>query len=84
MTFPVHNKILVGGNILEQVSHFSFLGCDISYVSHDDNGTNKNIDMYQTMHGTIQRTLRNKTRLDMKMKFYKALTIPHYGCDDTL
>lgn len=34
--FPVRTKIVVGGRILEQVSHFPFLGCDISYEPNDD------------------------------------------------
>ena len=71
--FPIRCKVVVEDEVLEQVSHFDFLGCDIG-CEHDDK--NKSVKKYQMMCGKMQRTLRNKTRNDTKMKFYKLMAIP--------
>ena len=33
---PVRSKMLVNGKILEQASHFSYLGCDVSFKFDND------------------------------------------------
>lgn len=72
--FPVRTKIIMDNQPLEQISHFEYLGCNISYeVDHDiENKINK----FQRICGTINRTLRNKTRKDTKIKFYKTMAVP--------
>lgn len=35
---------------------------------------------YQMMCGMIHRTLKNKTRKDTRIKFYKTIAVPEYGC----
>lgn len=71
---PVRSKILVNGNILEQVSHFNYLGCDISFKYEKD--IEKKVNRFQMICGTIGRTLGRKTRKEIQMKFYKVMAVP--------
>ena len=72
--YPVQSKIVIENKTLEQVSHFNYLGCEISLNEDKDiqNKTNK----FQYICGTIQRTLKNKARKDTKLKFYKTMAVP--------
>lgn len=72
--FPVRSKIVINGNIIDQVSHFNFLGCDISYEYEND--VDNKLHKYQRMCGTIHRQLGNKTTRETKMKFYKVMASP--------
>lgn len=55
-------------DVRKSVSHFAFLGCDVSYECDDDK--NKDIDQYRIICSTAQRTLGNKTRNINKIIFY--------------
>ncbi|KAJ4447044.1 hypothetical protein ANN_09033 [Periplaneta americana] len=68
------SKIIVNGNILEQVSHFNYLGCDISFNYEKD--IEKKVNRFQMICGTIGRTLGRKARKETQMKFYKVMAVP--------
>jgi hypothetical protein len=55
----VRIKIIINDAVLEQVSQFTFLGCDLSF-DYDSDVENK-LNRFQNMCGTIRRTLRNNT-----------------------
>ena len=80
MTFkgkwPVCLKIVVNGQPREQISHFNFVGYDVSYDTKID-VTNKN----QPACGTLHRTLHCKTTI--KLKFYKVMAeaVLSYTCE---
>ena len=57
--FPVRSKIVVEDQILEQVSHFEYLGCNVSWDV--DRDIEKKVNKFQSICGTINRTLQNKT-----------------------
>ena len=67
--------------IIEQVSHFQYLGCDITFEEEQD--INKKINTYQHICGTIRRTIKGKTRRETQMKFYKVMALPTvlYGAE---
>lgn len=44
-------------------------------VTGNSDKNNKNLGRYQMICGKIQRTLRNETRSESKMKFYKVMAI---------
>ena len=77
----VWTKISLDNVTIEQVSHFNFLGCDVSNTY--DNDVDNKLHKYQLMCGTIHRTLRHKTRQDTRLKFYKTMATPvlTYGCE---
>ncbi|PSN58388.1 hypothetical protein C0J52_12974 [Blattella germanica] len=85
MTFkgrdPIRSKIILENKVLEQVSHFKYLGCDITYSESIEilNRTHK----FQAVCGCINRTLRNKTRKDTQLRFYNTITLPQlvYGSE---
>ena len=72
--YPVRSKIIVNNKPIEQVSNFTYLGCDTSY-NYDNDMENK-INKFQAICGTINRTLNNKTRKDTRIKFYKTMAVP--------
>jgi hypothetical protein len=78
---PRRSKIVIDNKIIEQVSHFNCLGCDVSYNYDAD----LQIKLYkvQRMCGTIECTVTNKTRKDTQLKFYKFMAVPTllYGCE---
>lgn len=67
----VHSKIVANSSIIEQVSHFSFQGWDVSYELDNDIGGN--INKYQVIFSTIHKTLGMKIRKKTKLKFYKVI-----------
>jgi hypothetical protein len=79
--YPVRTKITIHNHQIEQVSHFNYLGCDVSYKA--DNDIKMKLHKYQYICGTIHRTLTNKTRKDTMLKFYKTMATPVllYGCE---
>lgn len=78
---PIRSKIVVDDKIIEQVSSFNYLGCEIS--TEKDKDTEKKLTRFQMICGTIHNTLKNKTRPDTRMKFYNTMAIPTllYGCE---
>lgn len=71
---PVRSKIVVNNEILEQVSHFTYLGCDLTYENETD--IQKKLHRFQHICGTLSRTLKKRTRKETQLKFYKVMAIP--------
>jgi hypothetical protein len=72
----VRTKIVIDNYTLEQVTHLKYLGCDVSYQY--DNDVNIKLKKFQNICGTIQSSLRSKTRKDTRLKFYKVMATPHF------
>jgi len=79
--YPIRTKIVIDDHPLEQVSHFNYLGCYTSFEKDKD--IDHKIHKFQYICGTIHRTLKNKTRKDTMLKFYKTMATPTllYGCE---
>lgn len=78
---PVRSKIIINNTVIEQVSHFKYLGCDITYDYDKD--VNIKTQRFQAICGTIAKNLKKKTRKETQIKFYKTMAIPTllYGCE---
>jgi hypothetical protein len=66
---PRRSKILIKNKIIGQVSHFNYLGCDVS-CNYDVDFQTK-LNKFQYLCGTIKRTLANKTRKIHNLNFMK-------------
>lgn len=53
---------------------FRYLGCNISYEL--DRNIEEKVNKFQMICGTINRSLKNKTRRDKKIKLYKTMAVP--------
>lgn len=73
---PYHKrtKIVIGTEIIEQVSSFKYLGSMITYRKNME--IEKKLNKFQQICGTINRCLRNKTTRETKLKFYKTVAVP--------
>jgi hypothetical protein len=61
-------------NILEQVSHFNYLGIEITYMQDKD--IHNKLNKFSRKCGTLRRILKIKTRKTTQMKFYKVMALP--------
>jgi hypothetical protein len=77
MKYQIRSKIILNNKTIEQVQSFNYLGCDISF-SYNKNLSQK-VYIFQYACGTIKRTLRNKTRKDTMLKFYKVMAVSAYA-----
>ena len=70
------------GKIVEQVQHFNYLGCEVTF-NYEEDLRNK-VHKFQNMCGTIKRTLKNKTQKETMLKFYKTMAVPilTYGSEN--
>lgn len=75
-------KVVINEKSIEQVNNFNYLGFNISYCDKKD--INIKIQKFQKLCGTIRRALRQKTRQDTQLKFYKTMAVPMltYGCEN--
>lgn len=64
----------MGHKTLEQVSHFNYLGCDVTYGYSKDIQTK--INRFSHVCGTISRYIKNKTRKETQIKLYKTVAVP--------
>ena len=67
---PIRSKRLINEKILEQVSHFCYLECDVSFKFVKI--IQKKLRRFQIITGTIGRALRRKTRKETQMSFHKV------------
>jgi hypothetical protein len=67
-------KIEINNHILEQVTSFNYLGCNISYVRSED--PEIKLAKFLQLIGTIKRTLLKRVRKETVLKFYKTLAVP--------
>lgn len=65
---PVRMKILLKNTILEQILHFKYLGCDVSFYK-DENFLHK-LNKFRTVCSKYN-TLKNKARSETKLNFIK-------------
>ena len=77
---PCKKKIVIDNNVLEQVLHFNYLGCDISCRKGND--IERKLSKFSYPCGTIRRRLKHKMQRDTRLKFYKVVAVPTliYGC----
>jgi hypothetical protein len=67
----VRTKIVIDKYTLEEVTHFKYLECDVSY--RYDNDVDVKLKKFQNIYGTIRSSLRGETRKDTQLKFYKVM-----------
>jgi hypothetical protein len=72
--FPVRSKINIDNCPLEQVRHFDYLGCGVTY--DQDKDVNNKLHKFQNICGTIRRNLKTKTRKFTQLKCYKTMAVP--------
>ncbi|XP_039275024.1 uncharacterized protein LOC120349129 [Nilaparvata lugens] len=72
--YPIRSKIVIDNKVLEQVSQFSYLGCEISYK--DELDVEKKVGRFQMICGSISRTLGKKATTSTIMKCYKTMAAP--------
>lgn len=70
----VRTKPVIDKQVLEQVSHFKYLGCDISY--QESNDRDDKVTQFRHICDMIHKSLRNKTRKETRLKFYNTTDIP--------
>jgi hypothetical protein len=58
--FPVRSKINIDNCPLEQVRHFNYLGCDVTYDQDED--VNNKLHKFQNICGTIRRNLKKENK----------------------
>ena len=75
-------KTVIDNKIIEQVNSFNYLGTNISHLINED--INTKLNKFGRICGIIRRNLRNKTRKDTQLKFYKTVATPilKYGCEN--
>jgi hypothetical protein len=71
--WPVRCKLIVDNQSIEQVSKFNYVGCQLSYQGEVD--INHKLQKFNCMCGTIKRTLKNKTRTETQIRFYKIMVV---------
>jgi hypothetical protein len=66
-------NIEVSNQILEQVTCFNYLGCNISYVRSED--PEIKLATFLQLIGTIKRIVLKRVRKETVLKFYKTLAV---------
>jgi len=69
-------KIIINDETLEQVSHFTYLGCSISYQFSSD--VKSKLSKCLQLVGTIKRTIFRKVRTETMLKIYNTSVLPTY------
>lgn len=70
---PARTKIVTDDNPTEEVAHFKYTGCDVTF-DFDSNIYKKNQN-FQTGCVIICRTLKRKTRQHMELRCHSIMTI---------
>lgn len=70
--YQVRTKIVVEDHKLKQLRPFNYL--ELYYFQDDICGHKLKLQRYQKMCGSIARTMKT-TRREIKIKFYKVMTI---------
>jgi hypothetical protein len=70
----IRAKIVINNNIIEQVTNFNFLRCNLGRnINHD---LQNKLPRFNYLCGTIKRTLLNRAQQETILKFYKVLAVP--------
>lgn len=72
----IRSKIIIDEQPLEQVSNYKYLGCEMSVYSGNLKDIDTKLSRFKMICSTIHKTLRNKTRKETRMKFYKTMAVP--------
>ena len=72
----LRTKIIINDETLEQVSHFTYLGCSISYQFSNDKEFK--LAKFVQLIGTIKRTVFKKLRTETILKIYNTLVLPTF------
>jgi len=75
-TDHLRTKIIINDETLEQVSHFTYLGCSISYQFSND--VEFKLATLLQLIGTIKRTIFKKVKTEIILKIYKSLVLPTF------
>jgi hypothetical protein len=72
----VKSMIIINDQILQKVTYFKYLVCNIS-CKHD-HVTGEKLQALQVMYGTLNRVFKNETWILVytKLKFYKVIATP--------
>jgi hypothetical protein len=74
-TYSIRSKIILNNkSIIEKVSNFNYLGCNVTHKYDED--FNDKLSKFQNICGVIARTLKMKTRKETNLKFYKIVAVP--------
>ena len=73
--YPLRTKIVLDTKSIEQMSHFHYLGYDITYDA------DHKLAKFQSICNTVCRVLSRETRKETRLKFYKVIAVPElfYG-----
>ena len=71
--FPVRIKIVTGSEPTEQVPHFTYLRCDVTYYTSKD--IKVNLNKFRHICRTLTRALKNKPRNETQITFYKVMAV---------
>jgi hypothetical protein len=69
-------KIIINYETLDQVSQFTYLGCNISYQFSND--VEFTLAQFLQLIGTIKRTIFKKVRTETILKLYNSLVLPTF------
>jgi hypothetical protein len=72
--YEIRSKIVIKDDIIEQMRHFNYLCCDISYEKGND--IDNKLAKFRNVCGTVHKYLKHKTRKDTHLKFYKTIAVP--------
>jgi len=76
----LRTKIIVNDETPEQVSHFTYLGCSISYQFSND--VESKLAKFLQLLGTIRTTIFKKVRREtiLKIRVYNTPVLPTFLC----
>jgi hypothetical protein len=73
---PIRSKVILNNkSIIQQVSNFNYLGCNVTYKYDED--LNDILSKFKKICGVIARKLKKKTRKETNVKFYKIMAAKH-------
>ena len=75
-TDHLRTKISMNDETLEQVNHFNYVGCSISYQF--SNYVESKMAKFLQIIGTIKRTIFRKVRTETILKIYNTLIVPTF------
>ena len=75
-TDHLRTKIIINDETPEQVSHFTYLGCSISYQFSND--VEFKLAKFLQVIGTIKRTIFRKVKTETILKIYDTLVLPTF------
>jgi hypothetical protein len=75
-TDHLRTKIIINDETLEQVSHFTYLGCSISYQF--PNVVEFKLAKFLQLIGTINRIIFRRVRTETILKVYNTLVLPTF------